>query len=87
MCASIGRRVVFTFSDRNVTKQEYNYDDKLISYYLHTKYKTLPITDQSLKLCFSDAYLFTNTKQLELAKLLHVHDDPTYDFRYSYSTL
>ena len=50
MCASIGRRVVFTDSDRNVPKQAYNYNDKLIASYLHTKYNNLPITDQSLKL-------------------------------------
>ena len=78
-CAIIGRRVVFTYSGRNVKKQEYKYNEKVIAYYLHTKYKNLPITDQSLQLCFSDEYLFINTKQIELAKLLHVHDDPSYD--------
>ena len=82
-CAIIGRRVVFTYSGRNVKKQEYKYNEKVIAYYLHTKYKNLPITDQSLQLCFSDEYLFINTKQIELAKLLHVHDDPSYDFRYN----
>ena len=78
MCSIIGRRVVFTYSGRNVKKQEYKYNEKVISYYLHTKYKNLPITDQSLKLSFSDEYIFINTKQIELAKLLHVHDDPDY---------
>ena len=77
-CAIIGRRVVFTYSGRNVKKQEYKYNEKVIAYYLHTKYKNLPITGQSLKLNFSDEYIFINTKQIELAKLLHVHDDPDY---------
>ena len=83
VCAIIGRRVVVTYSGRNVKQKEYKYNEKVISYYLHTKFKNLHITDQSLKLRFSAEYLFINTKQIERAKLLHVHDDPTYDFRYN----
>ena len=62
-CAIIGRRVVFTYSGRNVKQQEYTYNGKVISYYIHTKYKNLPITAQSLKLCFcfSDVYIFIHT--------------------------
>ena len=28
-------------------------------------------------------YIYIYTKHIELAKLSHVHDDPTYDFRYN----
>ena len=31
-CAIIGRRVVFTYSARNVRKQGYTYNEKVISY-------------------------------------------------------
>jgi predicted glycosyltransferase len=82
-CAIIGRRVVFTYSGRNVKKQEYNYNEKVIAYYIHNKFKNLAITYQSIRVPFSDEYIFINTEQLRRAEFLHIHDDPDYKFRFN----
>jgi hypothetical protein len=51
-CAIMDRRVVFTYSNRNIKKQENKYNEKVIAYYIHNKFKNLAITDQSLTLFF-----------------------------------